>query len=355
MSNSGSNQVAINPYSSFYATIESIGQLQLTSAVASFEQTQGSILTWDATTTVGQNNSNQTVNSGVLIDPFLNISNAQSLSFTGLTGITGTTGLHDIGGSLYYNGSAVNGLTGPTGPSAGPTGSTGHTGANGSTGPTGNTGANGAASTVTGPTGHTGATGSTGANSSVPGPTGSTGPLGTGPTGSTGNTGSQGAQGITGPVGFGSTGPTGPIGANGNVGATGPTGAGQDIVNIPVLSTNPFIITASTNANLTAVQAASGFVIAGAAFSGYTLSLQSGFAAALYSQLSSPPLNTVFAIHFSPGIAGTFDLDIVDTNLIITNCTTISANSGSISGSTGITPIYFILTQASPAQFTLYG
>ena len=170
MSNKGSNQVAINPYATFYATTDAINQLQLVSAVSSFEQTQGSVLTWDATTTVGQNNSNQTVNSGVLIDDFHNISNVQSLSFT--DGSTGTTGLYDVSGSLYYDGSPVNGAgatgptgnigaTGPTG-NTGPTGIMGPTGATGHTGATGFTGPTGAASTVTGPTGATGHTGATG-------------------------------------------------------------------------------------------------------------------------------------------------------------------------------------------------
>jgi hypothetical protein len=122
------------------------------------------------------------------------------------------------------------------------------------------------------------------------------------------------------------------------------------------------IINASTDTNLTASQIASaspatsgGIVIAGSNFSGNILTLQSGFADALYAILGSPTvLNTSYPVTFSCGYGNSFIAAIADTKLIYPDSTTFAYNYGYVSGTCQPT-VMFVLTNVANNEFTIYG
>lgn len=120
----------------------------------------------------------------------------------------------------------------------------------------------------------------------------------------------------------------------------------------------PTMINASSDTDLSANQVVtgpnSGFVVAGPNFAGYALTLQSGFAADLYTALNSPSLLYSYPVTFSCGHGNTFKLEINDSDLIVSNSTTIEYNYGNITSMWQPT-LLFVLTQTSPPQFTIYG
>jgi hypothetical protein len=115
-------------------------------------------------------------------------------------------------------------------------------------------------------------------------------------------------------------------------------------------------INVASDTNLSATDAAKGWIVSGPNFSGYNLTMPSGFASSLYTALGGVLLSLyhIHHVHFTAGANYSYTLVNADSDILTADCTTISANNGIIS--TSWQPrIGFQLTQISPPQFTLFG
>ena len=123
----------------------------------------------------------------------------------------------------------------------------------------------------------------------------------------------------------------------------------------------PVIINDSKNVDLKVIDivpsgsASGGYIVSGSNFSGYNLTLQSGFAAALWTALGDPStLYSSYPVTFSCGNGNSYSVVVSDSNLITTYSTTLTYNSGYITSSWQPT-ILFVLTDVENKVFTLYG
>jgi hypothetical protein len=191
------------------------------------------------------------------------------------------------------------------------------------------------------------------------GPTGSTGPTGpqgaTGPTGPqgvqgpTGPTGSQGDLGPTGPTGAASTvaGPTGPTGNIGNTGPTGPTGADGPTVYPSagvVISTGTAWATSVASGATGNVLTSNGTTWVSGTPAGGGATINNDTATAtnvfpLFANATSGVPTTIFTSNakllYKPSTGELQASEVVATNGILLNSTTISASYTIASGSNG--------------------